>query len=61
MDMVHVIDVGMNYMLAKNLIKIGVESKISCKDTSSRKYVDTLRQVFDDMKVMVEAALVSKL
>jgi hypothetical protein len=45
----------MNYMLGKNIIKIGVESKYSCKETSTLGYTNTLSKVFDDIKVMCES------
>ncbi|KAI9096994.1 acyltransferase ChoActase/COT/CPT [Phlyctochytrium arcticum] len=47
---------GMNYILWTNLIKIGVESKIDAKDTSSTLFVQTLTGVLNDMKDMCMAA-----
>lgn len=52
---------GMNYMIAPNLIKIGVESKISCDETSSGKFIETLNGVYTDMKLLCEAQIGSKL
>ncbi|KAJ3022216.1 hypothetical protein HKX48_006738 [Thoreauomyces humboldtii] len=43
---------GMNYMIAPDLIKIGVESKIACKDTSSARFTETLQRVLDDIAQM---------
>ena len=49
----------MNYMIASNLIKIGVESKYSCGDTSSLKFVTTLAAVLEDVRKMCEAAQIA--
>ncbi|TPX71179.1 hypothetical protein SpCBS45565_g01373 [Spizellomyces sp. 'palustris'] len=43
---------GMNYMIASKVIKIGVESKCSCKETSSGKYIETLASVLTDIAQM---------
>ena len=43
---------GMNYMLGKNIIKIGIESKVSCPETSTLKFIQTLSKVYDDIGVM---------
>ncbi|KAJ3184004.1 hypothetical protein HDU85_001855 [Gaertneriomyces sp. JEL0708] len=45
---------GMNYIILANRIKMGVESKASCKETSSQRFVESLGQVLKDMKVMCE-------
>lgn len=42
----------MNYMLGKNVIKIGVESKFSCSETSTRKFIEVLSKVYDDVGLM---------
>lgn len=47
---------GMNYMTSSKMIKIGVESKFSCLETSTIKYVNTLKKVYDDVKTMCEEA-----
>lgn len=46
----------MNYMLGKNIIKVGVESKYSCPETSTRTYVETLKKVYDDVGLMCKEA-----
>ncbi|KAI8916733.1 acyltransferase ChoActase/COT/CPT [Powellomyces hirtus] len=46
---------GMNYMLAPKIIKMGVESKVADKSTSSVKYTETLSAVLDDMGKMCMA------
>lgn len=52
---------GMNYSIGANIIKIGVESKVSCKETSSLNYLKTLDTVFQDMKKLCELQSESKL
>jgi Choline/Carnitine o-acyltransferase len=52
---------GMNYMIAAKGIKIGVESKNSCKDTSSHKFCETLDGVFKDMKTLCDTQTEAKL
>lgn len=46
---------GMNYMISANMIKIGVESKRSCLDTSSAIFLSKLQGVYRDVKLMCEA------
>jgi carnitine O-acetyltransferase len=47
---------GMNYLIAGDIIKVGIESKTSCTKTSTRRYRATLSGVFRDMKKMIEEA-----
>lgn len=46
---------GMNYIFENDIIKIGVESKLDCKETSTRKFKESLVHVWRDMRVMCEA------
>jgi carnitine O-acetyltransferase len=52
---------GINYTIAPSIIKIGIESKNSCKFTSSKKFAETLVDVYGDMKRMCESKTDSKL
>jgi carnitine O-acetyltransferase len=47
---------GMNYLVAGDIIKVGIESKKSCAKTSTKKYRATLAGVFRDVKRMIEEA-----
>ncbi|KAL2913180.1 hypothetical protein HK105_207299 [Polyrhizophydium stewartii] len=40
---------GMNYAVLDSMVKIGIESKNSCKATSSAKFATTFSQVLDDL------------
>ena len=44
---------GINYMAGPKMIKFGIESKVSCSETGSKKFVETLTQVLLDMKDVV--------
>ncbi|KAI9344515.1 acyltransferase ChoActase/COT/CPT [Zopfochytrium polystomum] len=50
---------GMNYVPYPNLIRMGVESKVSCDATSTAKFSKMFATTLDDMKFMVEAAIAS--
>ena len=50
---------GMNYMIDKGEMKIGVESKKSCDVTSSEVFTRVLEGVWRDMKRVVEEGLLS--
>ncbi len=52
---------GMNYMLGSNVIKIGVESKVSCSETSTLTFIQTLAKVYDDVGAMCKAVNAAKL
>jgi carnitine O-acetyltransferase len=52
---------GMNYMLNKDCVKMGVESKHSCKETGTTLFMDTLTDVLRDMKSSFEGMHDSKL
>jgi carnitine O-acetyltransferase len=54
---------GMNYVIMKDFIKFGIESKYSCNETNTRKFVIALEGVYEDMKAMCESvsAIQSKL
>lgn len=45
---------GMNYMLHDGCIRMGVESKHSCKETGTTLFMDTLTGVLHDMKSTFE-------
>ncbi|KAI8897824.1 acyltransferase ChoActase/COT/CPT [Globomyces pollinis-pini] len=47
---------GMNYTIESDMMKIGVESKVSCPDTSSAKFIETLQGVYADVKHICEFA-----
>jgi hypothetical protein len=51
----------MNYIIFPKLVKMGVESKVSCKDTSTTKFCKTFSDVMDDVKAVFPAAPPSKL
>jgi hypothetical protein len=44
----------MNYMLGSKMIKIGIESKFSDPHTSTKRYVRTLQEVYEDVRKMCE-------
>ncbi|KAJ3080120.1 hypothetical protein HK102_003282 [Quaeritorhiza haematococci] len=50
---------GMNYQITPKNIKLGVESKISCKETSSPVWCETLTEVLRDMAKVVEGSFKS--
>ena len=52
---------GMNYMLGAKVIKIGVESKVSCPETSTLMFIQTLSRVYDDVGAMCKAVNAAKL
>ncbi|KAI8924064.1 acyltransferase ChoActase/COT/CPT [Entophlyctis helioformis] len=43
---------GMNYTIGDKIIKMGVESKVSCKETSTAKFKSTFEQVLRDVAAM---------
>ncbi|KAJ3045926.1 hypothetical protein HDV00_006192 [Rhizophlyctis rosea] len=47
---------GMNYMIGPKMIKIGIESKNSCKETSTDKFRKTLEGVLVDMIAVCKGA-----
>ncbi|KAI8906057.1 acyltransferase ChoActase/COT/CPT [Gorgonomyces haynaldii] len=47
---------GMNYMVGKKMIKIGVESKFSDPHTSTDKFIRTLQSIYCEMQVLAESA-----
>ncbi|KAJ8324425.1 hypothetical protein O5D80_006681 [Batrachochytrium dendrobatidis] len=53
---------GMNYTIGDSIIKMGIESKVACKETSSAAFRDTFSNVLRDVAAMCqEAALKAKL
>lgn len=46
---------GINYMAGPNLIKFGLESKISCDTTSSTRFKHEIVQAFRDMRELCES------
>ncbi len=53
---------GMNYMINRDHIKIGIESKRSCPETSTALFAEALKSSWRDMKKVVqEASLSNKL
>lgn len=46
---------GTNYMAGPNLIKFGIESKVSCDTTSTERFKHRLVQAFRDMRRLCEA------
>ena len=51
----------MNYLIGKEMIKVGIESKISCAETKTCKFRSTLRGVLTDMQSFIENFKLSKL
>jgi hypothetical protein len=45
----------MNYVIMPDRIQFGVESKFSCKETSSRRYIETMESVFHDIRLLCES------
>lgn len=52
---------GMNYMLYEDEIRMGVESKLSCSDTGTSLFIDTLTGALRDMKQVFSKCVESKL
>jgi carnitine O-acetyltransferase len=46
---------GINYMAGPNLIKFGLESKVSCPTTSTARFKHRLAQAFRDLRRVAEA------
>ena len=46
---------GMNYLIASDIIKVGIESKYSCLDTSTQKYRTVLTGVLNDLKSFLDS------
>lgn len=44
----------MNYLIGKNMIKVGIESKKSCAETKTCKFRSTLRGVLMDIRFFIE-------
>jgi carnitine O-acetyltransferase len=47
---------GMNYLIASDVIKVGIESKKSCVETSSARFKSTLQGVLLDFKTLLESS-----
>ena len=45
---------GIQYQTNGSRLQFGIESKVSCSETSSVKFRDTLSQVLKDMRELVE-------
>lgn len=44
----------MNYLIGKDIIKVGIESKKSCAETRTCKFRSTLRGVLMDLRLFIE-------
>lgn len=46
----------MNYMIASDMVKVGIESKVSSPETSTNRFRATLTGVLNDVRDMIEAS-----